>query len=101
MVTVLTRFDGAFFIGQAASEEPSRHNTLFNPAVIVHMPVQIGSQTGVAFQTNIIFLECGRINLPLEVVLSTLDESELLVKHYAASLANYKKSTVIPSIVKH
>jgi hypothetical protein len=105
MVTVLTRFDGAFFIGQVFSADTQYRNRLDNPAIILYMPIQIqsriGNQTGIAFQTNIVFLECSTIMLPPERTLTILSDDDSLTKHYLASLENFKRATVAPSEKKH
>lgn len=96
MITVLTRFDGAFFIGQMSSEASLRSAMFLNPAVIQHLPVhiqsRIGDQSGLAIQTSIVFLECEVLRLPENVAVTILHNSEMLTKHYLAAFEVYKKS---------
>jgi len=94
MDIVLTRYDGVFFIGQALAFT-SRHE-IVNPAVVLHIPVQVQSriagQSGIAYQTSIVFMECDHFQLPADCTLTILNPEDKLVRHYLAALDIYKKT---------
>lgn len=98
MDIVMTRYDGVFLIGQMEGPQvPLHNNVFFNPACIVHMPIQlrsqIANQAAIAYQTNIVFLEIEWLRLPANIVVTNLAPTERLAKHYLASLDLFLKTS--------
>lgn len=92
MQVVLARFDGCFFIGQIFNETTTPRNNFFNPALVLHVPVQVEKRI-VAYQTTIVFIESHIFRLPDSVVITELGSNESLTKHYLAALDIYRKTS--------
>lgn len=95
MKIVLARYDGAFFIGEATVESLAV-NIFINPAIVLHTPItvqsRIGDHSGIAYQTSIIFIESETFLLPASIVITELNPTDALTKHYLAALDIYKKT---------